>query len=124
MGSLIKYYVTARDDEGLMSRGPSQDASDHYVLVVGNRTATVRISRFNAGSFAADDEDEGDAGWIELHNYGAEAVNLGDLHLANETHGASAYPIPPSLALGAQAHLIFIADNRPEERPDPSQFSA
>ncbi|RYD29562.1 MAG: hypothetical protein EOP86_21505, partial [Verrucomicrobiaceae bacterium] len=58
------------------------------------------------------DEDGGSPDWIEIHNPGPEAVNLGGWHLSDTPANPAKWRFPASLPLEAGARLVVFASSK------------
>ncbi len=64
------------------------------------------------------DEDGEEQPWIELHNFGATAVNLDGLALSDSGDGSDAWVFPP-VSLAAGQYLVVFASGK--DRRDPAR---
>lgn len=73
---------------------------------------TLRVNELLAANAAGlRDEDGEEQPWIELHNFGATAVNLAHLSLSDDTDDPGAW-ILPNLTLGAGQYLVIFASGK------------
>src|SRR5215204_4729518 len=72
----------------------------------------IRISEFMAlNTDGLDDEDGDEEDWIEIHNAGITAVNLGGWFLTDATNNLQKWMFPPVL-LPANGYLVVFASNK------------
>ena len=120
-GSLVNYAIETADDEGIRSRSPSADPNDVHIVIVGYERPSVRISRFSA-PLIADDEERTES-WIELHNYGDDAISLAGMYLSNEPDDSTRFLIAADIMLEADSRVVFITDGNPEAGPTHTNFT-
>src|SRR4051794_3153101 len=58
------------------------------------------------------DEDGGSPDWIEIHNPGPEAVDLGGWHLSDTPANPAKWRFPASVPLEAGARLVVFASSK------------
>ena len=64
---------------------------------------------------AAHPGGEGDfSDWIELHNQGAEAVDLSGWHLSDDRDQPYLWPFPDNITIGSEEYLVVLADRKTE----------
>ncbi|MCP4589380.1 MAG: hypothetical protein GY842_01420 [bacterium] len=54
-------------------------------------------------------------GWIEIYNAGVTAVDLSGLYLTDDVYDPTKYEIPSGASVPGGGHLMFWADNQPEQ---------
>ncbi len=67
---------------------------------------SINITEINYRS--ANKPNPGD--WIELHNYGATAVNIGGYTIVDSGLTSNAFTIPPNTTIQAGGYLVFVKD--------------
>lgn len=118
-GESYFYYVHATDDSGNESRQPACEFNN---LVVGNSTITVAINEIMASNSTtiADEEGEFDD-WIELYNYGSEAVSLGGKFLSDNQDEPDKWAMP-EMTIQPGEFLLFWADDDEEQGEQHTNF--
>ena len=88
---------------------PFAGGSWNYTLVSGPLPATVVISEFMADNeHGIRDDDNRRSDWIELYNFGTEAVNLDGWFLTDDPADLTQWPFPP-FSLKANSYLLVWA---------------
>jgi hypothetical protein len=80
----------------------------------------VRISEFMAvNDTGLDDEDRDESDWIEIHNTGADTINLNGWYLTDDINNLAKWTFP-EIILTPDEYLIVFASGK--NRRDPSAF--
>lgn len=105
---------------------PSSPSFSRVLLVLGALvlgTPVLRgaplISEFlasNGNSLADEDGDSSD--WIELHNPGGEAIDLGGFRLSDDPERPEGWTIPPGTWLSAGQRLLIFASGKDRSEGD------
>ncbi len=79
--------------------------------------AGLRISEFMAlNERGLDDEDRDEEDWIEIHNTGIEAIDLGGWYLTDDAENLTQWRFPPKMLL-PDAYVVVFASGK--DRDDP-----
>lgn len=89
---------------------------------------TVRINEFMASNGSTIQDEDGDfEDWIELYNYGNEAVDLSGWGLSDDTAEPMQWTFAAGTEIGAGQHLIVWASGKDRPgvlaAPDPSEIN-
>ena len=120
-GSVVSYTIDADDSEGLRSRSPSSDPQDTHLILVGFQPPAVRISRFGAAPVSTAGEKTD--GWIELHNYGEETIDLAGMYLSNQPTDSTMFVIQSDSRLEAGRTMLFVTDGDTDAGPTHTNFA-
>ncbi len=101
----IDYYILAEDDAGQESRKPVCDNLQTTVLGSG---LTLAINEL----MASNDETIADAfgefdDWVEIHNFGDNAINLSGLYLSDNPNEPTKWPFPNETIAAGEFLLIW-----------------
>lgn len=124
-GTKVSYYVSALDNHGRNAKAPRAAPAVLYDYVVGFQPIPVIINEFMASNRTVleDPDEPGEyPDWIELLNVGMGPVDLGGMHLSDERASPNKYRIPPGLTILPGEHLLFYADDDPEQGPRHANF--
>ncbi|MGD2095217.1 MAG: lamin tail domain-containing protein [Phycisphaerales bacterium] len=81
-------------------------------LVKAQRPSSLVINEFMASNRSYNTDPQGQYDdWIELYNYGANAVNLGGMYLTDDLASPTKWRIPDATAIPAGGYLLIWADN-------------
>ena len=114
----VDFYVTAQDNDGLISSDPPTAPAATYSYIVGYTPPNVTINEFMASNETTleDPDEPGEyPDWIELYNGEETAVNLEGFYLSDDPLNLTQYPIPAGVSIPAGGFLLFYADNDPEQ---------
>jgi hypothetical protein len=124
-GTLISYFVGAKDNDNQTTTSPTLAPLRSYKYLVGYQPPTVVINEFMADNKSVI-QDPGEPGdfpdWIELYNSGTEPVSLDNLYLSDEIDNPTLFPLPTGLTLAPGAFLLLFADASPEQGPLHTNF--
>lgn len=120
-GTTVEFYVTAQDNDGLISSDPPTAPTATHSYTVGLTLPTLTINEFMAdnGSTLEDPDEPGEfPDWIEIYNGGETAVDLNGFYLSDDPASLTKSPITQTLTIPAGGFLLIYADG------DPSQGAA
>lgn len=105
----IEYYFTATDPLGNTNRTPIEG---EYMLTITQRSAvTLRINEMMAANNEAitDEYNEYDD-WLEIYNYGNQAINLSNIYLTDRLSNPDKFKLP-DYTINAGEYLLIWIDN-------------
>ena len=86
--------------------------------ISGFAAASIRINEFVANNLNGyRDEDLEFSDWIELHNFGAQAVSLAGWHLTDDEDEPSKWAFPATATIPANGYLIVHASSKNRTTP-------
>ena len=111
----IDYYIEAEDPHGKISRLPYAGWSRIYIA--GLSSASLKINELLASnlSFGSDEANDFDD-WIEIVNYGSDAVFLGDKYLTDNQSNPEKWQFP-QIHINPGQYLIVWADDQADQGP-------
>ena len=115
-GTTVEFYVTAQDNDGLISSDPPTAPNATYSYTVGTTLPTLIINEFMAdnGSTLEDPDESGEfPDWIEIYNAGETAVDLNGFYLSDDLASPTKSPITQTLTIPAGSYLLIYADGDP-----------
>ncbi len=84
---------------------------------------TVRINEFSAINNSYICQETGlPSDWIEIYNYGTNAIDLKGLHITDNLFIPNKWQIPSSLLLEPGSYIVLWADGTPDQGPDHLSF--
>lgn len=115
----IDYYVEATNSAGTSKNPNSAPEKTHYYLMTDDALPALVINEFMAfNSSCCPDTDSGTDefdDWVEIHNTGATAVDIGGMYLSDDKTNPFNYRIPDSnptlTTIPAGGYLLIWADN-------------
>ncbi len=118
-GTALTYRIVATDDSGAESSFPRCGS---YSLVVLNADLSLAVNEFMASNdfTIADNEGEYDD-WLEIYNYGTEAIYLGDKYLSDDEDEPNKWAFP-DISIQPDEYLLFWADNDEEQGDNHTNF--
>ncbi|MEM7116200.1 MAG: lamin tail domain-containing protein [Chloroflexota bacterium] len=125
-GTLVDYYITADDDDGLQTSDPQGAPNDVYSYVVDYTPPALVINEFMASNDTTleDPDEPGDfPDWIEIYNMGSETVDLGGMYLSDDPNDSRKYEIPAGVVVPANGFILFYADGQPEQGAQHTNFN-
>lgn len=109
----IDFFYEFTDNDGNVTRDPHQGY--YSVLRPQSSDLQIVINEFMAdNSSTIADESGAFEDWLELYNYGNDAIFLGDIYLTDDLQDAGMWRLPDVHLLPSEFLLIW-ADNDPEE---------
>ncbi|MCB9290258.1 MAG: CotH kinase family protein [Lewinellaceae bacterium] len=107
--AVIHYYLRATDNSGHVSRLP---VCGTYQLVVGSSSAPLAINEFMASNDATIPDEAGEyEDWVEIYNYGQEAVYLGGRFLSDNPDNPTKWQFPDRWIQAGEFLLIWCDDD-------------
>lgn len=76
----------------------------------------------NDSTIADTDGNGGYPDWIEIYNAGASAVDMGGMYLSDNLKQSTKWRIPDGVVIPAGGHVLFWADNDPEQGDTHTNF--
>jgi hypothetical protein len=114
-GNLVKYYAKATDNIGQEDKWPNNAPLEYHAYTVDYEPPRLRITellavndKVNADEFGEYDD------WFEIHNAGAENVNLGGMYVSNSLVSSKSFKLP-QLNIAPDEYILFWADNDTEQ---------
>lgn len=98
-----------------MSANSNSFAGGSYQYTVDPNAiaANVQITEFMAGNEATLRDEDGDfSDWIEIHNAGAQALDLGNWYLTDNAANPTQWRFPAGFTLGPETYLLVWASNK------------
>ena len=124
-GSLVRYSISAVDNDDRISTRSYDDTQRPYEYIVGHEAPPVVINEFMADN----ERVLGDPGelyefpdWIELHNAGPDPVDLGGRYLTDDLDNPTKFRIADGVSIPAGGFLLFYADNDTDQGPRHANF--
>jgi len=115
-GTVVTYYVRAEDAAGLVSADPPRAPAVTRNYVVGFQRPPLFINELVAINRDTLDDQAGESDdWFEIYNAGATAVDLGGMYLTDAIENTTKWQIPPGVTAPAGEHVLFWADEQPEQ---------
>ncbi|MGA1839686.1 MAG: carbohydrate-binding domain-containing protein [bacterium] len=116
--TVVKYYVTATDNNGVSSHDPVNVSKELYVYVVGYIPPMLFINEFMAENTSAvenPDQTGSFEDWIEIYNAGDLAVNMSGMYLTDDLSNPTLWKIPGGVNIPSKGCLVFWADNNKDQ---------
>jgi len=109
--------VTWAANAGILDRSANSNSfaggTYHYTVDPAAAGLKVRITEFLAGNESGIRDDDGErSDWIELHNAGAETINLGGWYLTDNAGNLSKWRFPNGLTLPPDTYLLIWASDK------------
>jgi hypothetical protein len=117
-GTLVHYYISVMDIDGLRTQAPPRAPDQTYRYAVGFQAPLLYINEIMADNESALENPEWPGefpDWFELYNPGPNAVSLDGLFLTDSLGNPTKYAIPNGLTIDAAGYMLFYADNRAGE---------
>jgi len=124
-GTIVTYYLTARDDVGSASVDPAGAPTSTYSYAVGYTPPALFINELMADNDATiEDPDEPGAydDWFEIYNAGDTTVDLGGMYLTDDSDDPTQWQIPPGVTIGPGGYLVVWADDDEEQGDTHTNF--
>ncbi|MCB9295759.1 MAG: lamin tail domain-containing protein [Lewinellaceae bacterium] len=107
--AVVYYYILASDNNGQQSRLPLCEA---YQLAVGGASAPLAINEFMASNDVTVADEAGEyEDWVEIYNYGTEAVYLGSRYLSDNPDNPTKWQFPDIWIQAGEFLLIWCDDD-------------
>lgn len=118
--SEYEYFIRATDLDGAVGRYPY---CGYRQFTVKNNEITLAVNEFMAsnGSTYADEWGDYDD-WIELYNYGADSVWVGNLYMSDKTNNPLKWKMPDDWIAPGEYKIIW-ADGETHQGPWHTNFS-
>jgi hypothetical protein len=117
-GVLVKYYAVATDAAGQTDAWPDTAPADYQAYTVGHVPPRLVVNEIVASNLAGPVDEMGEhEDWIEIHNPGAAAVDLGGMYLTDDFGNPDKWEIPAGQTIPAGGYLLFWADEQTEQGP-------
>lgn len=121
-GTTVSYYLRAVDDGAAVATLPATAPAAvlSYTVSGGAPPPVLFVNEFLASNGAGLTDDFGDLeDWIEIHNPGATAVDLGGFYITDDLAAPTKWQIPATDAaqttVPAGGYLVLFADSEPGE---------
>ena len=125
-GALVVYYVTALDEDGLLSSVPRLAPAYTLAYRAGYSPPPVYLNELlaeNESRLVDPAEPDETPDWLELFNGGPTPLNLGGYYLTDDLADPTKFRIPAGTVIPAGGFLLFYADDDPEQGPDHLNFT-
>ncbi|MCB0546943.1 MAG: CotH kinase family protein [Phaeodactylibacter sp.] len=107
--AVVHYFIQASDNIGQLSRLPFCGA---YQLAVGSSSAPLAINEFMASNDRTIADEAGEyEDWVEIYNYGTEAVYLGNRYLSDNPDNPTKWQFPDIWIQAGEFILIWCDDD-------------
>ncbi len=118
LGTLVKYYAEATDAVGQTDTWPATAPADYRAYTVGYIPPRLVVNEIVASNVAGPVDEMGEhEDWIEIHNPGIAAVDLGGMYLTDDFGNRNKWEIPAGQTIPAGGYLLFWADEQTEQGP-------
>jgi hypothetical protein len=123
-GTLVRYYVTAQDNDNLQDTTP-RGAPDHaFAYQVGYQPPKLYINEIMADNGVVKfPGDTATPDWIEIYNPGPNSVDLSEYYLTTDNLSPRMFDIPAGQTIPAGGFLVFFADKTPTKGPLHTNFT-
>jgi spore coat protein CotH len=110
-GTWVEYYVEAEDAAGMVSVDRPEWPEGDYRYIVGWQPPPLYINELMAiNTHTVEDEHSDHDDWIELHNAGTEAIDLGGMCFSNNVGLTAQYTMPAGIIVPAGGYVVLWAD--------------
>lgn len=117
-GTVVRYYVKATDGLGQIDFWPGDAPAEYRAYTVGWTAPAVGVNEIIASNEMGDVDEAGEhEDWVELHNAGTGAVDLGGMFLTDDFNNPDKWAIPAGTIIPAGGFLRFWADEDLEQGP-------
>lgn len=117
-GVLVKYYALATDAVGQTDTWPAAAPGNYAAYTVGYVPPQLVISEIVASNVAGALDEMGEhEDWVEIHNPGASAVDLGGMYLTDDFGTSDKWEIPAGQTIAAGGWIVFWADEQVAQGP-------
>lgn len=106
--TVLEYYTQATDNQSHEARAPRCDYDKVYV---GSSSLPIAINEIMASNEATIADNAGEyEDWIEVYNYGADPIYLGDKYLSDNQNDPTKW-LMPDRWIGPGEFVLFWADD-------------
>ncbi|MBK7703148.1 MAG: lamin tail domain-containing protein [bacterium] len=117
-GTLVKYYAVATDAVGQTDTWPDTAPADYRAYTVGYVPPRLVVNEIVASNLAGPVDEMGEhEDWIEIHNPGTAAIDLGGMYLTDDFGNPDKWEIPAGQTIPAGGYLLFWADEQTVQGP-------
>jgi hypothetical protein len=110
----LQYFISATDITGNESRLPHCGRKE---LIVCNSPLTLAVNEFMASNESTIMDDHGEyEDWVEIYNYGTEAVSLNGLYMSDKPDDPTKWGFPDMLIQSGE-YILFWADEDTDQGP-------
>ncbi len=122
-GTVVTYYVQAEDAAGLVSVAPPHAPRPSYRYIVGFQRPPLYLNELLAINQNTLDDEAGESDdWLEIYNAGTITMDLGGMYLTDALENSTKWQIPPGVTVPPGGHVLFWADEQPEQGPAHANF--
>jgi hypothetical protein len=122
-GTLVRYYAVATDAIGQMEAWPTDAPADYRAYTVGYAPPVLVVNEVVASNVTGATDELGEhEDWVEIHNPGASAVDLGGMYLTDELGNGNKGEIPAGVSIPAGGYLVFWLDDSLSQGPRHMPF--
>ena len=110
-GTWVSYFVEATDDAGLVATHPPGAPVAAHRYLVGYIPPPVVINEFLADNASVNQDEAGEfEDWVELHNGGDVALDVGGMYLTDDLSAPTTWRLPEGAQIPAHGHLLIWCD--------------
>jgi hypothetical protein len=122
-GTIVKYYIAARDTIGQTTTYPATAPGDYVAYTVGYKPPAIYVNEIVASNLTGIVDELGQfEDWVELRNRDIVSVDLGGMFLSDNLDKSQVWKIPPSTIIPAGGYLVFWCDNDQAQGPLHTSF--
>ena len=122
-GRLVKYYAMATDNLSQSNTWPDGAPTEYRAYTVDYVPPVLVVNEIVASNTSGVLDDHGEReDWVEIYNPGSATVDLGGMFLSDNLDNENKWEIPTGVSIGPGAHLVFWADEQPEQGPLHANF--
>ncbi len=115
LGTTVRYYVSARDDDQDVTRDPAGAPGTTYAYIVGFTAPPLFLNEFMAANTSTIQDEWGEYDdWVEIYNAGPQPVDLTGMNLSDDLAVPNKYTFPPTI-LGPRDFLLVWCDGTPAQ---------
>ncbi len=108
--------------QGIVDRSANSNQFDggsySYTLDPAAMAGNVRITEFMAGNTKTTRDEDGDfSDWLEIYNYGDQALDLGSWYLTDNAANLAKWRFPAGVTLPADTYLLIWASSKNRTNP-------
>lgn len=105
---------------------PTPGADNVMTAATTSATGRLVINELmadNKTAFADPDEPGAFEDWFEVHNPGAEAVDMSGMYITDDPSNPTKWKVGAGVVIPAGGYLVFMADNEPGQGPRHASFA-
>ncbi len=114
--TVVKYYAVGTDNLSQSNAWPSDAPTDYRAYTVGYVPPVLVVNEIVASNTSGVLDDHGEReDWVEIHNPGTGAVDLGGMYLTDDLSNGNKWEIPAGVSVAAGGYVVFWADEQTEQ---------